>query len=94
MTFCYKCGYEWKAGTPSRIDVCSNCRSDVRVCLNCVFYLVTAANQCREIGIEPVMEKDKANFCDHFRFKELAAPLSSGPKKGDGKAEWDRLFKK
>ena len=95
MKLCYKCGTEWKSGMPSRKDVCTGCRSDLRVCLNCVFYQETAANKCREVGIELVADKDKANFCDHFKFGDRQAqffPGNSPPP--PTRSEWDKLFKK
>jgi hypothetical protein len=44
------------------------CRADLRVCLNCVSYDARVAQQCRERRAEPVLEKDKGNFCEYFEF--------------------------
>ncbi|HBA54179.1 MAG TPA: hypothetical protein DCZ04_06920 [Syntrophorhabdus aromaticivorans] len=56
------------------------------MCLNCAFYDEGKANKCRETQAELVKEKDRANYCDYFRFRE------EGRKKS-GKEEADRLWK-
>lgn len=66
-------------------EVCPLCGSDLHVCLNCIFYDEGKANKCREAQAEYVREKDRANYCDYFRFKEEAA-------KGSGREEAERLF--
>src|SRR5438094_933335 len=46
---CWKCGWDWTlTGQPGRSESCPQCRSDLRVCLNCVSYDVRAAQQCRD----------------------------------------------
>jgi hypothetical protein len=74
-----------------RRDECPGCRTDLRVCLNCAFYDPARANACMEPQAERVQEKEKANYCDFFRFKETH-------QKKSGKAEaenlWNDLFKK
>lgn len=71
MKICHACGKEvvlpHRAG---RKDACPFCRADLRCCLNCTFYEPAAYNQCREGQAERVLEKDRANFCDFFRFRE------------------------
>ncbi len=44
------------------------CRADLRVCLNCVSYDRSVAQQCRERRAEPVLEKAAGNFCEYFEF--------------------------
>ena len=54
----------------SRRDECPRCGADLRACLNCTFYAESKANACSEPQAEPVKEKDRANYCDFFGFKE------------------------
>jgi hypothetical protein len=61
------------------------------VCLNCSFYAESKANACIEPQAEPVKEKDRANYCDFFRFKETQQKKSG---KAEAKQAWDELFKK
>jgi hypothetical protein len=66
---CHNCGEPWKLpGNPGRGEVCMQCRADLRVCLNCQSYDRSVAQQCRERRAEPVLEKDKGNFCEYFEF--------------------------
>jgi hypothetical protein len=66
---CWKCGWEWTlSGQPGRSESCPQCRSDLRVCLNCVSYEVRAAHQCRDRRAEPESEKHIGNFCEYFEF--------------------------
>jgi hypothetical protein len=86
MKKCFKCRAPLILETVSRRDECPSCGSDVRVCLNCTFYDEGKANKCRETQAELVKEKDRANYCDYFRFREE-------DRKKSGKEEADRLWK-
>ncbi|HEY4417201.1 MAG TPA: hypothetical protein VGO57_16040 [Verrucomicrobiae bacterium] len=66
---CHNCGEPWTlSGNPGRGETCMKCRLDLRVCLNCLSYDRSVAQQCRERRAEPVLEKDKGNFCEYFEF--------------------------
>jgi hypothetical protein len=93
MKRCFRCrkGVDTPEGT-SRRDECPHCGADLHVCLNCEFYEEGRANACREPQVEPVKEKDRANFCDYFRFREDGASAASGKKEAE--QLWEQLFKK
>lgn len=79
---CHACGATWASAiSPGRTDVCAACRAELRCCLNCVSYEVAAAQQCRDRRAEPVLEKDRGNFCEYFQFATRAwsdaAPFNS-----------------
>ncbi len=101
MKTCFACGTVIELEKVSRRDECPQCGADLRVCLNCAFYAESRANGCMEPRVEPVKEKDRANYCDFFRFNEMAregttrVPVSAG-KSGKAEAEklWNELFKK
>jgi hypothetical protein len=100
MKLCHRCGREVRlASALQRTDSCLICHSDLKVCLNCRFFDPGMSNQCREPQVEPVLEKDKANFCEFFQYRE-ASPLSppgAGGAQGEkerAKAAFDSLFKK
>ncbi len=64
---CWKCGTEYKlSGTPGRSESCFQCRSDLKVCLNCTSYDPRVAHQCRDRRADPVAEKHLANYCEYF----------------------------
>lgn len=77
MSTCYHCGREWPAGQAvQRSSECPGCRRDVRVCRNCRHYSPGSHWDCRESVGDQVADKERANFCDWFKFAEArpAAP--------------------
>ncbi|HVN25702.1 MAG TPA: hypothetical protein VMT71_17175 [Syntrophorhabdales bacterium] len=102
MKRCYKCGTTIEIEKVSRRDECPNCGSDVRVCLNCAFFSESKANSCEESQAEPVKEKDRATYCDFFRFSEKAGryavngikPAQKNSAKAEAEKLWNELFKK
>ena len=100
MKSCHHCGREIQAlAKVARTDGCPYCHSDLKVCLNCRLHDPGANNQCREPQAEWQAEKDKANFCEFFEFREisvLSQPGASGAQSGETKARaaFDALFGK
>lgn len=76
---------------PSFREECPHCGSDLHVCLNCFFYDQGKANSCREDKADYVGEKDRANYCEYFRFTDGSAVISS---KDKAEKLWNELFKK
>jgi hypothetical protein len=75
MKICHACRKEVTPPDPvGRKAACPFCRADLRCCLNCLFHERSAYNQCRESQAERVLEKDRSNFCDYFRFRERGSP--------------------
>jgi len=66
---CWKCGASLAAlSLPlRRLDECPKCRAELHVCKLCVDYQPNLAKQCREPTAEEVRDKERANFCDHFK---------------------------
>lgn len=48
------------------METCPECGADLKVCLNCLHYDKTVAEQCRERRADLVHEKQTANFCEYF----------------------------
>ena len=61
------------------------------MCLNCSFYEPGAYNDCRESQAERVLDKDRANFCDHFRYREGTA--AGAGSRDDAKKKLEALFR-
>ncbi|MEN6508059.1 MAG: hypothetical protein ABFD63_04640 [Smithella sp.] len=60
--------------------------------MNCVFYERGVYNDCRENQAERVVDKNRSNFCDFFRFRDARGKpeaLSSDPR-----TKLETLFKK
>jgi hypothetical protein len=71
MKTCHACKKEISGDLKvGRKDECPSCGTDLRCCLNCVFYDRSVSKQCRETVTELVREKEKANFCEYFVFRE------------------------
>jgi rRNA maturation protein Nop10 len=71
MQRCYKCLKALEIKTPAgRRETCPFCGSDLHCCINCVFHVKDAYNECREPQAERVIEKDRSNFCDFFVFRD------------------------
>jgi len=62
----------------SRKDACSSCGADLRCCRNCRFHDGAAYNACRETQAERVLDKERSNFCDFFRFREATPVADKG----------------
>ena len=92
MKICHACKKELAPGREiGRTQECPFCHTDLRCCLNCRFYDRSAPKQCREPMAELVREKDKANYCDFFRFKETHQKKSG---KAESEKLWNDLFRK
>jgi hypothetical protein len=86
MKSCHRCGRELSLiAKIQRADGCPYCHSDLKCCLNCRLHDPGANNQCLEPQAEWVTDKDKANFCEFFEFRETS-PLTQ-PGMGGAQSE-------
>ncbi len=53
-----------------RTETCPWCRSDLHVCLNCTQHDPARNNECRIPNTERVRERDRANHCTDFAFRD------------------------
>jgi len=81
--------------------MCPRCDSFLHCCKNCSLYDETANQKCKSPTVENVREKDRGNFCEEFRFRDLettkvakprAAFASKPEEKIDPREKWRRLF--
>lgn len=95
MKHCHACKKEFSAGREiGRRDECPNCGADLHCCLDCGFFEPSAPKQCREPVAELVKEKNKANFCDYFTFRDAHASSASAAEASSARKTLDDLFKK
>jgi hypothetical protein len=100
MKVCHRCGRELQLFVAiTRTDGCPYCHSDLKCCLNCRLFDPGANNQCREPQAEWQTEKEKANFCEFFEFRETSALSSPGlggtqSDRDRARAAFDGLFGK
>ena len=93
---CWKCGADLEAlSLPLlRRDECASCRAELHSCRMCVEYDVRVAKHCREPTADEVNDKERANFCDHFRPRPGAYVAPDNAAVDSARAELDRLFGK
>ncbi|MFQ5466425.1 MAG: hypothetical protein ACE5EI_10890 [Thermodesulfobacteriota bacterium] len=82
MKTCFNCGRTLDfAGKPGRGDECPGCGAALKCCVNCRFYDPYSYNECSEPQADRVLEKDRANYCEYFEFRESGGGSGDG---GDG----------
>ena len=89
---CWKCKKELKDAQIYRTTTCEFCGADLHCCKGCEFYSVNSHWDCRESIIEPVTDKEKANFCDYFRAKKTAGASEDNTKAKAAKDAFNALF--
>ena len=83
----------YKEGTSiGRSDRCVFCNADLRVCKACKFFDMNSYNECKEPVAERVVEKEKGNFCDYYKFGTSSGPAAAT--KDELLAKASALFKK
>jgi hypothetical protein len=94
MADCFNCGTELPPRDRIfRQTLCETCGSDVRVCRNCTFFSPGVQWDCRETITEPVRDKERANFCDHFRVGGAGGqPGGRKGKSGNARDTFNSLF--
>ncbi len=79
-----------------RSSTCTSCKRDLKICLNCRFYSPGAHWDCSETIDEPVNEKDRANFCTFFTFRDSPWKAPGADKSAEAKEKarrkLDQLF--
>jgi hypothetical protein len=78
-----------------RSSTCAGCGKDLKVCRNCRFYSPGAHWDCAESIDEQVTDKERANFCTFFAFRDAAADPRkphAPDARGDAKKKLDKLF--
>jgi hypothetical protein len=93
---CWKCGASLAAlALPfGRSERCRQCGADLHACKLCALYDPRAYQQCREPTVEEVRNKERANFCDHYKPVAGAFKGGSSGAVDAARSELDKLFGK
>jgi hypothetical protein len=95
MKVCHRCEKELDAtDRAERSATCPHCASYLHCCLNCSLYDPYAHNQCREPQSEYVADREKANFCDFFTFKESEPNGKKEQQAANARKACEELFNK
>lgn len=73
---CWHCGQTLTAADYGRETNCPGCSKPARVCRNCRHYTPGRPNDCVEPMAEPILHKERANFCELF--EPVDRPAASG----------------
>lgn len=78
---CWNCGADLSQSDYGREANCLACGKPTHVCRNCRHYATGRPNDCLEPLAERVLDKTRANFCEHFEpsLTPAAAGASPGP---------------
>ena len=91
MKTCHRCGVPWESSAtrePGTKETCEACSAYLHCCLNCRFYDTSKPKKCYIPNVDNVTDKEGANFCDEFAFRDKAEEESTAP---DRRA-FDALF--
>ncbi|MDR1317970.1 MAG: hypothetical protein LBK13_13975 [Spirochaetales bacterium] len=78
-----------------RATLCASCGKELRICLNCAFYLPGSHWDCRENISDAVADKERANFCEWFSPADSAqqnVQVSAQTKAKNARNEFEKLF--
>ena len=92
---CQLCGAPVTVGEPIPRDAeCESCRNDLRCCRNCRHYDPRYNNACTEPMADPVVEKERRNFCECFYFSRapFQAAAAGTKRAADARTKLDALF--
>ena len=93
--FCHKCKNELFFEVKlQRADTCPHCSVDLHCCKNCEHWDPSAHNQCKEHIAEYIPDREKANYCTFFTFKDGTPEDPSAPGSRRPESKLDALFKK
>jgi len=76
----------------ARLALCPECRADLHVCRMCRFYDRAVLGECRHDRAERVLDKERANFCTHFRPRPRAHEPVHDHRAEAARAELEALF--
>jgi hypothetical protein len=92
--FCHGCKNEIVFEVKlQRADTCPHCGVDMHACKNCEHWDASAHNQCKEHVAEYIPDREKANFCTFFTFRNGAREDTSA-QVAKSRVALDALFKK
>lgn len=91
---CWKCGADLKSVPRpfSRFAECPGCKTELHVCRMCRHYDLRYVGQCNHDFADKVLQKEKANFCSHFKPSPRAFVGGAAPEKEKAQQELQSLF--
>ncbi len=81
-------------GPVDRRDTCPHCKRDLRCCKQCKAYDPNAYNGCREVSAHRIVDKERANLCDHFLIRGSKGQGGKVNKAKEAREALEALFRK
>jgi hypothetical protein len=91
--YCWHCGQALRDVDYGRETNCLGCHKPTHVCRNCRHFARGRPNDCLEPMAEPVLDKERANFCDLFEPDDKPTASRRGPAAADLVKAAEDLFK-
>jgi hypothetical protein len=92
-TQCHQCGAVVRVDEPLARDAgCESCGGDLRCCLNCRHYDTHFNNSCRENQADPVVDKNRRNFCEFFSYTREPFVKSGSGREAEARKKLEGLF--
>ena len=93
MKACHFCGRQLPEGERVyRSSTCAGCGKDLKICRNCRFYSAGAHWDCLESINDPVADKERANFCEFFQFRDSRARAAEPAGTPKARDDFRKLF--
>lgn len=91
---CWKCGADLKSVPRpfSRFAECPQCKTELHVCRMCRHHNPRYVGECDHEFADKVLEKEKANFCSHFKPSPRAFEGAGNPEKEKAQQQLRSLF--
>jgi hypothetical protein len=90
---CHQCGAAVSVDEPLARDAeCGSCGGDLRCCMNCRHYDTHFNNSCRETEADPVVDKNRRNFCEFFSFTREPFVKAGSGREVEARKKLERLF--
>jgi len=92
---CWRCGADLKSVPRpfSRFAECPSCKCELHVCRMCRHYDLRYVGECNHDFADKVLEKEKSNFCAHFKPDPGAYTGERNPEKTQAQQELESLFR-
>jgi threonine dehydrogenase-like Zn-dependent dehydrogenase len=90
---CWSCGAALGSHDYGRESNCLVCGKPTRVCRNCRWFAPGRPNDCEEPMAEPVLDKQRANFCGFFEATGEVGDNDGGSSAEDLRKAAEELFK-
>ena len=92
---CRHCGTRSPLDEPiPREATCEGCGRDLRACVQCRHYDPSFNNSCHETMADPVVEKERRNFCEYFSFSRapFTQPAAGADRASAARSKLEGLF--